>query len=135
MDLFAKFKSAPKSQAKVIADLDALISEPIAFKFGGRVHLIQPIQTSEFFVITNKLAKMDLLRAKSEISKEELLKAYEDVICSACKTIKPKDIASMTQTQLAAIFQLILDCLTGKAYIESEDEKKNSQMKKPKLTS
>lgn len=109
--------------AVVIADLDKLIAEPIAFRFDGKTHLINPISTKEFFRVTANLAKMDELKAKSEVSAEELIDAYTNLISSVCETIGRKEIENMTQAQVGALFQLVLDCVTGKA--QAGTEKKN----------
>ena len=57
-----------EKDARVIADLDALIAKPVAFRFHGKTHLIKPVSTAEFLgfleasvrigeVIANKSAK------------------------------------------------------------------------------
>lgn len=118
MALF-KFKpsrlAAQNDSALPIVDLDQIIAEPIYFRFQGTTHKLRPINTAEFLMATQSLAKMDALRKKDEIKQDELISAYASLISSVCDSIGVKEIYQMTQAQLGALVQLILDHLQGKA--------------------
>lgn len=124
MGLFGTRKVAQShSDARVFADLDALIAEPVAFRFNGETHLIKPVSTKEFFKLTNALARLDELRNAKTVKKDELVEAYSALISGACDTIGRKEVETMTQAQVGALFQLILDCITGKIYARDEEKK------------
>lgn len=121
MSLF-KLKPARESakSSVLVADLDKLITERVAFKFGGQTHYINPITTAEFFKVTSEMAKLDSLKVQKEVSAKELIDSYTALIGSVCETITRDHISSMTQAQVGALFQLVLDCVTGKAYAEKK---------------
>ena len=128
MSLFS-LKSKIESTAQVVSDLDALVAEPIAFRFKGRVHEIKPISTLELLKFTNAFAILQGLNEKSgTVSVEELVTAYAEVIGSVCPTITREHVQEMTQAQVGALFQLVMDSVTGKAHAApgvSGEEKKN----------
>jgi hypothetical protein len=105
--------------AVVVADLDKLIAEPVAFRFGGKTHLIKPMSTSEFFSVTAKLGKMEELRSKENLEVKELIDAYYGLFSAMCTSLKRSDIESMSQVQVGALFQLMLDCIMGRAQGDS----------------
>lgn len=130
MSLFS-LRSKVESSAQVVSDLDALVAEPIAFRFKGRVHEIKPISTIELLKFTNAFATLQALSAKSgTVSVEELVSAYAEVISSVCPSITRADVEEMTQAQVGALFQLVMDSVTGKAHASpgsNDGEKKNFQ--------
>ena len=130
-DLFRPARSQARQQIQggtdVVADLDALIEQRVSFKLHGKVHEIKPISSKDFLIFTNNLSKLMELKDKNKIEAEELIEKYHGLISSLCDTIKIEDIESMTQPQVGALFQLLLDSVTGKAqataqklYVESE---------------
>lgn len=128
MSLFA-FKKPVETTAQVVSDLDALVAEPIAFRFQGKLHEIKPISTLELLRFTNAFAQLQQLNQKSDtISVDELIDAYTSVISSVCPTITREHVKDMTQAQVSALFQLVMDSVVGKAHaqpgIGSEDAKK-----------
>lgn len=130
------FKLKPaRSQAidnnQMVADLDALIAKPIYFRWNGKAHEIKPISTKEFLVLTEKLNQMDQLRKQAEIPMDDLVDSYSDIISVVCDSIQRSDILSMTQAQVSALFQLILDCMTGKAQVDIEKKKNQVISEKP----
>lgn len=130
MSLFP-FSKKETTPAHIVSDLDALIAEPIAFRFQGRVHEIQPISTLELVRFTNAFAALSELNGKSDtISLAELIDAYTRVISAVCPTITRAHVEDMTQAQIAALFQLVMDSVVGKAHAEPgqpEDSKKKLQ--------
>jgi hypothetical protein len=65
---------------------------------------------------------MDALRKQEKISAGELLTAYAEVIGAMCPEITKDHINCMTQAQVGALFQLVLDCISGRV----GSEKKNT---------
>jgi hypothetical protein len=108
------FARNPKSAPEVVSDLDALISAPVAFKFQDRTWKIKEIDTEQFLLLTENFARLDKLRTQKKITVEDLSKAYADLICDACPQMTPKVVMNMTQAQVGALLQLIIDTVTGK---------------------
>ena len=114
---------AQSKPTDVIADLDALISNDVGFIFQGKTHRIKAITTENFFNVTNAIAKLDSMR-NGKYTKADLLGTYAGIFSSVCDTIGPSDIENMTQAQVGALFQLILDCVTGKSQVTDLEKKK-----------
>ena len=122
-----------KPSVTVVADLDALISEPIGFQFKGRVYEIKPVDTATFMRTTNALGKIQELLGKrtqgDKIEDEEIYKAYDELITPLCPKFGYQNIKSATLAQLFAVVNLIIKQLTGQTTSSSEttvDEKKKS---------
>jgi len=133
VSLFSLKQKIQESSAQVVSDLDALVAEPIAFRFKGKVHEIKPISTLELLKFTNAFAGLQELSGKSDtITVSELVEAYTQVISSVCPTITSDHVKDMTQAQVAALFQLVMDSVVGKAHAQpgvasTEDAKKKQQ--------
>lgn len=111
---------------EVVSDLDRLISKPVGFRLLGRVHAIKPMSTEQFLVVSNELGKIDSLirRAReSGVSSDYAVDRYFKLFSACIDTITKEDLNKMTYPQIAALFQLILNCVNGKAQVE--EEKKN----------
>lgn len=129
MSLFSLKQKVQESNAAVVSDLDALVSEPVAFRFQGRIHEIKPISTLELLKFTNAFSGLQELSGKSDqITVSELVEAYTEVISSVCPTITKVHVENMTQSQVSALFQLVMDSVVGRAHVgpvvPSEDAKK-----------
>lgn len=113
----------------VVSDLDKMIAEPIAFRLHGKVHKIKPVSVSEFFKYTNALAALTRLKDKDAFTANDILVRYYDLIAAVCDTITYKDVEQMTHAQIAALFSIVIEAVTGKAHASNdEDEKKNLKM-------
>lgn len=127
----ARTQAVPDN-VRVVADLDKLVAEPIGFRLNGKVHVIKPITTRTFLLVSQKLGELDILRAKisktGEISEREIVERYHAVFQSCSDTMTKDDIRDMTHSQRAALLQVILECIGGKAHVQSaeESEKKNA---------
>jgi len=119
--------SAAGSEAKLVSDLDRMIAESIAFKLHGKVHRINPITVEEFYRFTKAFSIVSGMKPDS-LSPAETLTMYHEVISSVAPTVTKKDIEDMTQAQVGALLQLVIEAVTGKAYTEvapaHSDEKK-----------
>jgi len=106
-----------------VVDLDNLIAEKIAFKFKGKIHYLKPISLEEFLRFTNKNSEfLTSLKDDKEISAKELAMGYLGVINTVCESIGLDDIEEMEQAQIAALYQLIVDTVTGS--VETGEGKK-----------
>jgi hypothetical protein len=120
----SKFKPARDQieGVEVVADLDALMNEPVPFRLAGKVYKIKPLSSGEAFVLWNNLAKVEALRAKDSITFTELLDFYAGLFKSACPEVTREMVEKMSQQQCAALLQLILDTVTGRIF--ADDKKK-----------
>lgn len=108
----------------IVMDLDDLIASPVAFVFKGKTHYIKPLTTKEFFSATNELSKMLELGKKKTVSADELVTVYANLFASVCSTIGRREVEQMQQSQVSALFQLILDRVQGKKPKDSDEKKK-----------
>ncbi len=112
-----------------VADLDAIIAEPVPFRFKGKIHTLKVIDLEHFLRYTN--AQSNLMKAASDqgnpMTAKELAQKYFEVINPLCETISIIDIMSMEQVQIAALYQLITDLVTGQVDL-GEGKKKRQKI-------
>jgi hypothetical protein len=113
-----------KKEMPVVSDLDAMIADPVPFRFGGKVHKIKPISVMEFYKYTNALSELMKLKERNDVTATEMLDGYFSLFNSVCDTITHKDIESMSAAQIAALFKLTVDSITGASQVSPVDEKK-----------
>lgn len=104
----------------VVRDLDAIISEPVFFKLHGKVREIRPISTAGYLKYVNSLAALYELKDKQTVSADELIDRYFELVSAVCDDFTREDIEEMGQQQIGALFQLILDTISGKSQVEAE---------------
>lgn len=103
---------------EVLSDLDELISRSVGFRFQGKLYEIKPLDLEEFFIVSNSLAKLDDLRTKKIKDEVTLLNAYQELFDGI---VTPHlDVKKMRYYQVAALFNLILECIMGKAQVDYE---------------
>jgi len=123
------FKSIlrPASQSRVqkemVSDLDAIIQKTITFRLLGRVHEIRPISTKSYLEYINALAAVIQLSDQDKVTPTELIQKYHALVSSVVDSISLSDVESMTQAQVGALFQLIMDTITGKSHVEGEKKR------------
>lgn len=124
-----KIWPARSNKSKVeepIADLDAIISQSVAFKYKGKIHSLKPMTLEEFLKFTNAQASLvNLLKDDKSITPKGLAESYHSVISAVCDTITIEDILDMEQVQIAALYQLVIDLVTGQ--VDMGDGKKKRQ--------
>lgn len=108
---------------QVVADIDAIEVRPVAFKWKGKLHTIKPVSTKEYLKVTEVFGKMDALGKTSNYTVEQLVDVYAELIMTLCNTIKREDILEMSQAQVGALLQLVIDHVTGRV---AQDEKKKT---------
>ena len=102
------------AQAHVVADIDAIDVKPVAFKWADKIHVLRPITTKEYLKVTETFAKMERLSKEGGYTCDELVDVYAELLASLCDTITRADIMRMTQAQVGAVLQLIIDHVTGR---------------------
>lgn len=116
---------SPASQEPV-TDLDAIVCEPIRFRYEGKIHLLKVVGLDTFLAFSN--AQHQLMKAVADdeikLSAADLGKKYLSVIQPLCPTLKLEDIMSMEQVQIAALYQLVIDMISGQVDLGPGTEKK-----------
>lgn len=128
MKLWKNFKPTrdDAKEVEVVADLDALVNDEVAFKFNGKTYKIKPLETGEAFIVWQNLSKLEKFEVGDLVEFKEVIDFYADLFHSVCPEITRSDVEIMSQPQCAALLQLILDTVTGRVFTESK--KKVMQM-------
>lgn len=111
-----------------VADLDAIVAVPVPFRFKGKIHELKPFSLAEFFKFMNaKVSLENVLTGAAPPTPRDLAKQYHGVVSAVCDTITVEDILSMEQVQIAALYQLIIDMVTGQVDL-GEGKKKRLRL-------
>lgn len=113
MGVLSKLMPARQEPAKVVADLDALIDEPIAIRFQGRVFTVKPVSTRAFMKMADAMGRMQILTTQSTIKNDDVYKGYHDYISVLCPEITIDMLKSMTLTQVHALLNVLIKHSTG----------------------
>ena len=113
-------KSKLKVSGDNVADLDAMLVEPVGFRLHGKDHLIKPLTVEQFMLYAVNLSDIYSLKEKKDVTADELIDKYYALISSVCSTIKRSDIEQMSQQQVSALFELIVSTVTGKIFSEKK---------------
>ena len=111
---------ARSANIESIADLDAMIVEPVSFKLHGKTHVISPLTTQQFLVLSAALNNIYQLKNDGEVTAQVLIDRYYELMHIASKTITKSDIEKMSQYQVSALFELITQTITGKLFSEKK---------------
>ena len=128
MGLFSKKKFMPTRMSAsndydVISNIDDILDKPIAFVLHGKAHQINPVTTREFLEWSKALAGLSALRDKKHNDEKELIEAHLLTINTLCPSITKEDLETATQAQIAAIYGILLDHVSGKAHTEDYKKK------------
>ena len=119
--------------ADPIADLDALESQPIRFRFNKKIYTIKPIDTLTQFKVSNMFSRLGQFIGDDEetLTGAKMISHYTDLFKTCCPEIERKDVETMSIQQLNALMTLILEHIMGKAQVkqaavDSGDPKKKA---------
>lgn len=113
--------SKAKSAAVMVADLDAMTTKPVSFRLLGRVHTIEPLTVQQFIGFAAAYADVLKMQDQEVVTPAQMVDSYFNLVSSVCKSITKADIQKMSQQQVAALFQIMVDLHTGRLF---GDEKK-----------
>lgn len=119
MSFLSKIKPARTAamEAEIVSDLDAIVVKPVSILWQGHAHVLKPISTKEFLLATEAMAKMDALSKQGTgVKMEELVDVYAGVIGSVCDTIGKRELMQMSQAQVGALLQTVVDHVTGRIH-------------------
>lgn len=118
---------------KVIADLDALISQPIGFKYLGKDFIIDPMTTENFIQITKALHDMEVALKADGMDQDAIYLTYYNFIHALCKSITLSDIKKAALPQLHALMALLIKHIkgeTGQEMVDAPETFDEAQKKK-----
>lgn len=121
--MFSKSRSKQK-EPLIVRDLDKLVAEPVSFKLHGKVHVMRPVTVQEFWAFTESMTHIQNLSQKNDVTSGDLVQAYAGIFQSVCPTITAKDVENMTQPQVGALLQFVIDTIKGASQLEDYDLKK-----------
>lgn len=111
-----KEQAAEKSPRVVIADLDAMIGEPGQIKLLGKWHTFKPMAVEDYF---KSIKAMDVFFKKedgSQVTADEMINRYYEILHPLCDTISLEDLNKLSLQQLTALFQVIVDTISGRIF-------------------
>ncbi len=118
---------------KIVADLDAIKAEPVGFYLHDKLFTIEPMDVITFMsMLEEYMGLMDLQKLK-EVSPEELVAKYYNCFSKVIPKLTKDDIRNMTQQQCGALYQLVMDTITGQVF--SEKKKLYQAVKSPEKKS
>lgn len=126
IDIFSS-KQKLNVKSEVVADLDAILVENVGFKLHGKEHIIKPLTVEQFMLYAVNLSEIYALKEKSNLNASDLIDKYHALISSVCSTVKRSDIEQMSQQQVSALFELIVDTVSGKLFVEKKKTNQTSQ--------
>lgn len=109
---------------RLVLDLDAVMTETLEFQIQGERHQIAPVSTSQFVEVVEAFSVLDALIKKNQVTADEMIEAYTRCFSTLSPSITRKHVEGMTQKQCGMLWQLMLDCVTGKAYTQDTLVKK-----------
>jgi hypothetical protein len=115
--MFSGGKSQSRSlNTNIVADLDAILVEPVCFVLHGSEHIIRPLTTEQFFRLTSEYTKLLEIQRSDKIDTSDLIDKYYGFVSTVCDSVSRKDIENMTQQQVGALLNLIIGILTGETF-------------------
>lgn len=118
------------SHTLIVRDLDKLVAEPVSFKLHGKVHTLNPVTVEEFWKFSEAMTKMNELTKRDGVTIEEVKLGYLTIFQALCPTITEQDVSNMTQPQVGALLQFVVDTIRGESQLEDYDaQKKNPQIR------
>jgi hypothetical protein len=111
---------------KIITDLDALVSNSIGVKLGGKVYRINPVDTETFMKLSANLSAIQKILDKREKGEEifdaEVYEVYTDFIQSVCPDITLSVLKSCTLAQINALVVTITKHMMGGTQNEMQSD-------------
>ncbi len=129
-------RSDAEANARLVADIDKIVSQPVSFNLHGRVRVLKPISTEEFLKFTKAYNELVLTQEQEDVTAKTYIKNIYKMFKTVCNDISIKDIQEMNQVQIGALHGLIVRTVSGEIFTEDQEsfEKKSlGQMEKAGL--
>lgn len=114
-----------------VADLDAMLAEPVAFILHGKRRLIKPISSEQFLRFTQAYNEFAGLDKKEDITADTVIDSFHRCVSQVCEDVSRQDVADMTQMQFGALFNLICETISGKIFEPANDDELKKKMRRP----
>ncbi len=128
----ARFKAkkvlSDMGQSKIVADLDAIKATPVGFYLHGKMFVIRPMSLEKFLESVDSYVDLLSLKEKTEVTAVELIEKYHATFSKMIPELKKSDIENMEQQQVAALYELCMDTITGRIFA-GEKKKLYQQVK------
>lgn len=117
----ARQNAVSSNSTPLIADLDAMLVEPVAIKVLGKNHIIAPITNEQFFLIVKAWQELDDVKRETKSPDVAvMLDKYHKVITIALPKLARKDMDQMSVQQIGALLQIVVGTVTGETYGEKK---------------
>lgn len=122
----AAYLSRTAPDIQVISDLDSILSRTVGFKYEGKIFEIPPLSLEMFLLAVQGLATLDHLKTKEDVGIDELKAAYLKLFGVVCPRVTMKIVESMGHQQIAALLNLVIEVIMGKATLDLEKKSQPS---------
>ncbi len=119
--MFDFFKRA-KVKTDAYYDLDAMLTERVAFKVLGKIHVLEPLSTEKFYKFVKSISVINSLKENS-VTAEEFINVYADILEPIIPTLTKKDIRKLTVQQANGIFNFVIETVLGKQHLTDNEKK------------
>lgn len=119
-DVFKKKGVGPQTDAKLLADIDAILNQPVSFKLRGKIYVIRPLTVEQFLECSKVIEQLAALDKKTDLTPEYVIGLYDLLLKSVGVKISKKELELLTSQQLVGIFNLVAETITGKAFVEKK---------------
>jgi hypothetical protein len=115
----------------VVTNLDAIKSRTIAFRFNGKVHLIEPLSVDKYVEATAAMAAIgELITSKKRIKSEaQIMDAYDAIFSIMCPSVRRADLNDMSVQQIGALYNTVLEHVMGREQFEAQKKSPNLEVK------
>lgn len=113
-----------EAKPKLIANLDAILVEPVAFQLHGKQHVIKPLTTEQFMKFSAAYGQMYGLRSQKDFDNQEFGNVCFELIHSVVDSITRSDFDKMANHQMAGVITIIIETVTGKMFGDNDEKKK-----------
>lgn len=129
----ATFPWSRYQDVDTVCDLDAVATRTVGIRHAGKLYVIPPLETEQFFQVSIAMTHLASLRDKAKVTPEELMEGYAGVFRIVCPSISRKVMDGMSYPQIAALYNAIQGIIVGRENLDAE--KKSPKPGEKPLTS
>jgi hypothetical protein len=111
----ADLPNTPQEDAAVlVADLDKILTDTVAFRLHGVTRYIKPVSAETFFRYAESIARLGQLRRENLADQTKFAKALYEITRHVVDPITYEDIERCSLAQQAGLYSTVLDCVSGR---------------------
>lgn len=123
-------KFIPADQTPYVRDLDAIVSDPIGIKLHGRVRMLKPIETMQFLKFMNQWQEFGKWqREVKDATPNSVIDKLHNLLNTVCDDISKEDIEKMTNSQVAAVIDVVFKTISGEIFVPQNDDEVKKKMR------